>query len=214
MYGVLPHHEERRVTEKTLWHASPVGVMGSQEVDQARTEMMRALTPHTLKDWNVPAGRLEWSCWRTAAHVAHDLLAYAGQLAARPDNAYLPFDLTVRPGTKPRDVLEVVAAAGGLLSSAVSTAGPQVRGWHWGPTDPTGFAALGVNEILVHTYDIVEGLQVTWLPPSSLCTAVLQRLFPDAPAGNPVDVLLWCTGRAPLNDRPWRTSWKPKAAVD
>ncbi|GAA2515436.1 maleylpyruvate isomerase N-terminal domain-containing protein [Winogradskya humida] len=188
--------------------------MGSQDVDQAMAAMMRALTPHLIRDWNVPAGRLEWSCWQTAAHVAHDLMAYAGQLTARPANAYLPFDLTVRQGTPPRDVLEVVAASGGLLSSAVRTADPQARGWHWGPTDPAGFAALGVNEILMHTHDIAEGLEVTWQPPSALCAAVLQRLFPDAPAGNPVEVLLWCTGRAPLNDRPRRTTWILKAAVD
>jgi hypothetical protein len=27
------------------------------------------------------------------------------------------------------------------------------RAWHWGPTDPSGFAALGVNETLMHTYE-------------------------------------------------------------
>jgi hypothetical protein len=186
---------------------------GSPDVDLALAEMMRALTPHTPRDWDVPAGRLTWSCWRTAAHVAHDLLAYAGQLTAGPDDAYLPFDLLVRSGTEPRGVLDVVAAAGGLLSGAVGAAGPRARGWHWGPTDRTGFAALGVNEILMHTYDIADGLQVAWRPPSALCATVLRRLFPDAPAGNPVEVLLWCTGREPLGDRPRRPSWQPVAAV-
>jgi len=66
--------------------------MGSRDVDAAVAEMVRVLGPHTSRDWHVRAGSLTWSCWTTAAHVAHDLLAYAGQVAARPTSAYLPFD--------------------------------------------------------------------------------------------------------------------------
>ncbi|WP_216592482.1 hypothetical protein [Verrucosispora sioxanthis] len=176
--------------------------MDGGEVDQAVAEMVRALTPHVSRDWREHrAGTLEWSCWTTAAHVAHDLLAYAGQVAARPDEAYLPFDLVVRDDAAPRDVLAVVTACGRLL------------GWHWGATDPGGFAALGVNETLVHTWDIAQGLGIDWRPPAELCAAVLARLFPQAPAGDPVDVLLWCTGRAELAGHPRVTSWVLKAAV-
>jgi hypothetical protein len=176
--------------------------------------MTDVLSPHVMRDWDVAAGSLEWSCWQTAAHVAHDLLAYAGQLAVGATDSYLPFDLKVRPGTAPRDVLQIVTAAGGLLSSAITTAAPGARGWHWGPTDPSGFAALGVNEVLIHTHDITEGLEVSWSPPAMLCSRVLERLFPDAPDGDPAEVLLWCTGRAALGDRPRRVSWILKAAVD
>lgn len=42
-------------------------------VEQAVTEMVRVLSPHDLMDWQVPAGSLNWSCWMTAAHVAHDV---------------------------------------------------------------------------------------------------------------------------------------------
>jgi hypothetical protein len=52
--------------------------VGSHDVDQAVAEMMRVLSPHEAQDWQVRAGSLDWSCWQTAAHVAHDLLAYAG----------------------------------------------------------------------------------------------------------------------------------------
>src|SRR6185436_11494568 len=111
-----------------------------------------------------PAGSLEWSCWETAAHVAHDLLAYAGQVTARASAGYLPFDLVIAPGAAPREVLEVVAACGRLLSSAVANAGPGPVAWHWGMSDAAGFAAMGVAETLVHTYDITQGLGVEWLP--------------------------------------------------
>jgi hypothetical protein len=149
-------------------------------------EMVRVLAPYESADWRCPAGALHWSCWTTAAHVAHDLLAYAGQLAARPDDAYLPFDLVVRHDASPRDLLRIVTGCGRLLSNALDASESTVRGWHWGPTDPSGFAAMGVNETLVHTYDITQGLEISWLPPESLCRAVLARLFPDAPAGDPV----------------------------
>jgi hypothetical protein len=187
--------------------------MGSGDVDQAVGEMLRVLAPYGSRDWQCRAGTLEWSCWTTAAHVAHDLLAYAGQIAARPQGAYLPFDLVVRDDAAPEDVLHLAAGCGRLLSDALSRAEPTARGWHWGPTDPSGFAALGVNETLVHTCDIAQGLGISWRPPPALCAAVLARLFPDAPAGDPVEVLLWSTGRADPDGRPRVTSWVMKAAI-
>lgn len=94
----------------------------------------------------------------TAVPLPHDLLAYAGQVAARPDSAYLPFDLIVREDASPRDLLRTVAGCWRLLSNALAASEPTARTWHWGPTDLSGFTALGVNEMLVHTYDVIEGL--------------------------------------------------------
>jgi hypothetical protein len=185
----------------------------SDDVDAAVDEMTRVLRPHVLADWTVAAGSLEWTCWTTAAHVAHDLLAYAGQLAGRPTTRYLPFDLMIAADASPEDVLDVVVACGTLLSRAIATADPTDRGWHWGPCDPTGFAAMGVAETVLHTFDITQGLGVAWVAPPELCAAVLGRLFPDAPAGDPVPVLLWSTGRGDLDGHSRLTSWTWKAAV-
>ncbi|MFD3549383.1 maleylpyruvate isomerase N-terminal domain-containing protein [Streptomyces sp. NPDC058655] len=190
-----------------------MGYLDERDVDKAVAEMVRVLGAHGTEDWSVPAGSLEWSCWTTAAHIAHDLLAYAGQVAARPTDAYLPFDLAVHPGTAPREVLQVVTACAGLLSSALATADPELRAWHWGACDRAGFAGMGVAEVLLHTYDITQGLGVPWLPPAPLSAAVLHRLFPDSPPGDPTQVLLWCTGRGELDGRPRRTSWTWHAAV-
>src|SRR3954470_21584822 len=143
--------------------------VGGQDVEAAVAEMVAVLTPQEEVDWHARAGSLEWSCWTTAAHVAHDLLAYAGQVAGRPDSAYLPFDLVVHGDASPRDLLRIVTGCGRLLSNALSASDPAVRAWHWGPTDPSGFAALGVNETLMHTHDIAEGLGIGWRPPESLC---------------------------------------------
>ncbi|NYH41009.1 hypothetical protein HNR22_000736 [Micromonospora jinlongensis] len=181
---------------------------------EAADEMTRVLHPHHERDWSVPAGTLTWSCWTTAAHVAHDLLAYAGQVSASPKDSYLPYDLRVSPDAGPAQTLTVVRACAGLLATAVDAAPTDARAWHWGPCDPAGFAAMGVAETLLHTHDITLGLGVPWQPPRRLSTVVLRRLFPDAPDGAAPEVLLWMTGRGDLPGRARRTSWVWRAAVD
>ncbi|GIF01905.1 maleylpyruvate isomerase N-terminal domain-containing protein [Paractinoplanes rishiriensis] len=188
------------------------GVTG-RDVERAGAEMVRVLAPHVERDWDVPAGGLDWSCWQTAAHVAHDLAAYAGQFAARAGDAYLPYDLEVRAGTPPAQVLRVIEGCGRMLSDVVSAAPAGARAWHWGPTDAAGFAAMGVSETLVHTWDVTRGLAIDWEPPAGLAAAVLARLFPNAPEAAPGAALLWCTGRIALPDRPRLTSWVMKAAA-
>ncbi len=80
------------------------------------------------RDWTtVRAGRLDWSCRDTAVHVAGDLISYAGQLAGRAQDAYVPFDITLDgggDGLDPADnggVLQVIATTGALLAAAVRT---------------------------------------------------------------------------------------------
>jgi hypothetical protein len=188
--------------------------MDGSDVRRAAAAGVDALTPNTGRDWReITAGGLTWSCWTTAAHIAHDLVAYAGQVAAQPDDAYLPYDLSIHDSATPSAVLAVIRAAAGILASTVDTASSQARAWHWGSCDPGGFAAMGVAEILLHTVDITRGLAVPWSPPVDLCGAVLARLFPDAPPGDPAAVLLWCTGRGDLPGRDRLTHWVWKAAL-
>ncbi|MGK4584160.1 hypothetical protein [Kitasatospora sp. HPMI-4] len=188
-----------------------------RDLGEAVTEALHALGALTARDWRAPAGPperpMEWTCLETAAHIAHDLLAYAGQVAALPGDRYLPFDLTVSPSAAPAEVLQVIRVCGGLLGSALATAGPETRAWHYGPCDPSGFAAMGIAETLLHTHDITVGLGVPWSPPARLCDAVLGRLFPQAPSGDPARMLLWCTGRADLPGLPRRTAWVWQAAL-
>ncbi|WP_223856163.1 MULTISPECIES: maleylpyruvate isomerase N-terminal domain-containing protein [Streptomyces] len=184
------------------------------DVERAAAGMVSALSPHGGRDWTVRAGSLDWTCRTTAAHVAHDLFAYAAQVAALPADGYLPLDLHVRPSAPPAEALRAVTASARLLSTAVDAAAPDARAWHWGPCDPAGFAAMGVAEVLLHTYDIAQGLGLDWRPPADLSALVLARLFPDAPADAPrPDALLWSAGRTALPDRPRRTTWTWQAAL-
>jgi hypothetical protein len=166
--------------------------MGGQDVEQAIAGMARGLTPYESADWRCRAGTLDWSCWTTAARVAHDLLAYAGQLAARPDDAYLPFDLKVRDDAAPRDLLRLVTASSRPLSNALAASEPTARAWHWGLTDPSGFAALRVNETLMHTFDITAGLGSPASAGGSLQGRACPAL-PRSPGGRP------CPRTAPVH---------------
>jgi len=193
------------------WKPEPVAttadLMSANDVEHALTAMTSTLRPLVNADWTVPAGDLEWSCWQTAAHVAHDLLAYAGQVTAGPRKAYLPLDLQVRPDSSPSQLLEVIDTSASLLALALRSASPEARAWHFGLTDPSGFATMGVNELVVHTWDIARGLGVEYEPPEHLARKVLARLWTGAPQGAAAQVLLWCNGRVALPDHPREGDW-------
>ncbi|MFJ5534302.1 GNAT family N-acetyltransferase [Streptomyces sp. NPDC093261] len=187
--------------------------MGGEQVAEALASGAELLRRATDRDWEgVKAGRLEWSCRRTAEHLAGALLAYAGQLAGRPQDAYVPFGLTLDEGTDETGVLEVIETTGALLSAAVRTTPRQVRAFHPYPfhsANRGGFAAMGVAEVLLHTHDIAEGLGLAYEPPAELCEDVLSRIFPQVPPGPaPWPTLLWATGRGDLPGRAPVTEWR------
>jgi hypothetical protein len=173
--------------------------------------------------WASQAGPLEWDCWETVEHIADCLFAYATQLTpATPEGGYIPIAMTSsRPGGADSAIhvdrekgsaslLQALEACGALLVAMITTASPDTRAWHpYGTSDPEGFAAMGVAEILVHGNDAAKGLGVPWDPPADLCARVLTRLFPDTPADAlPWAALLWATGRADLPERPRLNDWR------
>lgn len=187
----------------------------ASDIQQAVETMTSLLVPAADADWTVPAGDLEWSCWQTAAHVAHDLLAYACQLTAGAQDSYLPLDLVVRPGASPAQVLQAVESSAALLRLTLVDAGPRNRAWHFGLTDPSGFATMGVNELIVHTWDVARGLGLDYEPPDGLAQKVLDRLWTRAPQGPAGQVLLWCTGRVSLPGHPRVGDWvTPEPALN
>ncbi|MFE9683088.1 GNAT family N-acetyltransferase [Streptomyces sp. NPDC006285] len=188
--------------------------MGGDQVEEAVSGAVAVLRGATDRDWGVRAGRLEWSCRRTAEHIASDLVSYAGQLAGRPTDRYVPFDISFDECEGPEDVLQVVEATGVLLAAAVRTTPREVRAYHPYPfrsADREGFAAMGVTEVLVHTHDVAEGLGIAYEPPAALCADVLTRIFPHVrpePGPDHWRTLLWATGRGELPGRAPLTSWQ------
>lgn len=196
----------------------PTGTMGpmdAAEVDRVADAAVRALRPHTRRDWSAPAGPVTWSCRDTLVHVADDMFGYACQVAAEPEDDYPPFEITVAPETGPGGILDVVTAGAALLAAAVRTASPRARGWHpFGTSDAAGFAAMGVVELLVHTDDIARGLGVGWTPPPGAAAAALRRLWPEVePGRDPDTTLLHVTGRAPLDGVPAPGQWRWDSSV-
>jgi hypothetical protein len=180
----------------------------------AVAETQRALRPRVDADWNVPAPDLGWSCWKTGVHIADCLVFYASQIIDQPAEGYVPFEITMLSDAKPEGLLRTIAVSGAILERTVAAASPGDRGYHvYGLSDAEGFAAMGVVETLVHTYDIAAGLGLDWRPPAELCAPALGRLFPEAPPGDPSAVLLWCTGRDVLGDRPRQADWRWDATV-
>ncbi|MPY63029.1 GNAT family N-acetyltransferase [Streptomyces spongiae] len=187
--------------------------MGGDQVQEAVGHALTLLRTAVDRDWEgTKAGRLEWSCRETAVHIASTHLAYAGQLAGRATEAWVPFELVMDDGTDTADVLDVIGTTGTLLAATVRTTPRDVRAFHPYPfraADREGFAAMGVTEVLLHTHDIAEGLGLPYEPPADLCQDVLTRLFPNVrPGPEPWPTLLWATGRRDLPGRAPVTEWR------
>jgi len=179
--------------------------------DAAR-DCTRALTRYADRDWTaVSAADLEWSCWATAHHIVDDLYFYAGQVIYGRSEGYFCTELAFDDSADPPRAIEALGIHAELLRRITATADPGTRAYHtYGVSDPEGFAAMGIVEALIHTYDMVRGMSAddSWRPSPELAAAVLDRLFPDAPAGDSVDVLLYSCGRTALGDRPRLHEWR------
>ncbi|AEW92586.1 MULTISPECIES: maleylpyruvate isomerase N-terminal domain-containing protein [Streptomycetaceae] len=203
--------------------AAPAPVT-ADDLDLVVRLAVAALREAPPEAWDREAGSLEWDCWETVEHLADDLFAYAAQLGPQepPLDGEVPFVWeSRRPGgpanavhadraAGPAGLLRVLEASGALLAAMVRTRPPRVRAYHvFGVSDPEGFAAMGIVETLVHTYDLAQGLGLGWNPPAGVCARVLARLFPDAPrTTDPWPTLLWATGRGELPGRPRLTTWR------
>ncbi len=142
-------------------------------------------------------------------HVASCLAWYAHDLAAGPRESTGFTPSWSEAATYPQLVRELGVAAE-VLARVIDAAPPGARGWHpWGSPDPSGFAAIGSAELLVHAADVAVALGLDWFPPAALAAGLRARLFPWAPDDvDPWTAVLWATGRADLPGRPRVTSWR------
>jgi hypothetical protein len=198
--------------------------MIADDVRRAGDLARETLAAATHLDWQAPAGGLEWTCWETVEHMADDLFAYAAQLGpATPSTAtHVPIGwmrrrpggpaltIFVEPASGAAGLLEVLETCTSLLAAMVEVTPPDRLSFHsYGPSDASGFAAMGVVEVLAHMHDVALGLDLTWTPPADLCAGALRRLFPAAPPGDdPWRTLLWATGRADLPGHPHQSHWQ------
>jgi hypothetical protein len=197
--------------------------MISDDVVRAVSLARDTLAPAAHLDWHVPAGSLEWSCWETVEHMSDDLFAYAAQLGPSEPSltTHVPFGwqrrreggppltVFVDPAEGPAGLLQVFETCGAMLAAMVSVVPLSRRSFHvYGVSDASGFAAMGVVEVLAHMHDVAAGLGLEWSPPADLCERALRRLFPTVPLdGEPWPTLRWATGRGELPGLPAQASW-------
>jgi hypothetical protein len=182
------------------------------DLPAAASASVAALAGYTDRDWQqVPAADLEWSCWKTTLHIVDCLYFYTMQVVYSPPDGYLCTELDLDDSASPLRLLTALTVHAELLHRITRSADPGGRAHHvYGASDPAGFAAMGVVETLIHTYDLVRGLNPAdqWRPPAPLAEPVIARLFPHAPTGDPTEVLLYCCGRAALGTMPRQTQWR------
>ena len=196
------------------------------DVRAAGAWLAERIAGHDVAAFDAQAGPVRWSCWTTTEHVVDDLVAYALQLAALPRLAYVPLVgprgedeiAHVDRATGTAGLVEAVVGGAELLATLAETRPADVRAYHpYGLSDPEGFAAMGVVEVLVHGHDVLLGL--TGDPtsfPDGVAARALDRLFPDVHVEATEDadrVLLWATGRDELPGRPRRTRWRWDSTV-
>lgn len=196
-----------------------MGAMGNGSDDAAfAAEDFSALTELVLtawasavaRDWSVPAGTLEWSCFDTADHTIDCVFSYALFFASGAQHAYPPFgELHALPGATPADLVEGLRAVTSMLHAVIVAAPANTRsimfsrrGLLGGPND---FAARGAHEMIVHAHDVCTGLGVALEPPRDICRRLRDhtRDWPIGPEIEPTEDpwsdLLERSGRARLS---------------
>ena len=189
--------------------------MGPEDVRAAAAVCREELSGLVDLDWSMRAGDLDWSCRQTLEHIPSAQIFYASHLALAAKEM-LPM---ARGGEDQLNVAELLLSVevnAAILEHVLRAAPASTRAFHpAGMADASGFAAMGCDEILIHTADIASGFGIDFHPPEDLCSRVLARLFPWAPTdvGN-WESLLWANGRIALpglepQDENWRWHCAP-----
>lgn len=166
------------------------------------------LTGLSGADWSLPVPDLDMTVAEAVAHAAEVCLWYAIDLAAAGDELE-SVEHHVQPHGASEDLIGIVRAYGAVVAAVVDAAPASARGFHpMGAADPSGFAAMACDEMLVHTDDAARGLGALFEPSPNIAEPVLRRLFPwVTPVTDPWAQLKWANGRIPLDDQPKLAGW-------
>ena len=148
------------------------------------------------RDWSARVPGLDFTVASVTAHAAQGPLWYALDLVGGPHDE-AAFEIGVRSDADPHALLRSLRGAAHLCASTVDALPASARGFHpMGAADPSGFAAMACDEILVHTHDAATGLGEDFQPDRELAARVLARLFPwHSPGRDAWESLLWAHAR-------------------
>ena len=194
--------------------------VGPEDVRAAAAVCRDALSGLVDLDWSIRAGPLDWSCRRTLEHIPSAQLFYASHLALQAKES-LPRVSGGGDQLTVADVLLTVEIDASILEHVLRAAPTSARAYHpAGMADPSGFAGMSCDEILIHTADIAGGFGIDFQAPEEICAKVLARLFPWAPTDvSAWDSLRWANGRLALSgvtppDVNWRWHCAPLSEWD
>lgn len=159
-------------------------------------------------DWTAPVPDLEFSVAGIVAHAAEGCLWYAIDLAAGGTDLE-SVEHRVTTDVPNRDLIETLRSYAGVVAAVIGASPDSARGFHpMGTADPSGFAAMACDEMLIHTDDAARGLGLVFRPPDELARSVLRRLFPWVPPTDDAwDRLRWANGRIPFGEQGRLTRW-------
>lgn len=183
--------------------------MDDADVLAAADQCERYLAATVDADWTERIPDMDWTVAHAVAHTAEGPLWYAFLLSAG-DAEVSTIELRIKPDSPPADLIATLMAAARVVARVIAASSPSSRGFHpWGIADPSGFAAMACDEMLIHTDDAARGLGRAFEPDLALCARVLTRLFPDAPTDVPPwDGLRWANGRIGLPGLPRQKRWR------
>lgn len=183
--------------------------MDAADVLAAADHCERFLLMVVEDDWSGRIPDMDWTVAQAIGHAAEAPLWYAIDLSAGGAEVNT-VELSVKPDSPQADLIATLALGVRVLTGVLAASSPSSRGLHgWGMADPSGYAAMACDELLIHTDDAARGLGRVFEPESALCAQVLARLFPDAPTDvSPWDGLRWANGRIALPGLPRRQTWR------
>lgn len=159
-------------------------------------------------DWDVPVPDLDLTVAGVVAHAAEGCLWYAIDLAAQGADLRA-VEHRVKVDEPNKDLVDTMRSYARVVAAVIENTPDSTRGFHpMGAADPSGFAAMTCDELLIHTDDAARGLNLSFCPPGDLALAVLQRLFPWVePTGDAWDLLRWANGRIALGEHERLSEW-------
>lgn len=166
------------------------------------------LAEHAEADWTVPVPDLEMTVAGAVAHISEGCIWYAIDLAAGGKDLD-PVEHRVKIVDSNVELIDTLRTYATVAAAVIEASPHTARGFHpMGAADPSGFAAMACDEMLIHTDDAARGLETRFAPPPDLADRVLRRLFPwVAPGPDPWAQLRWANGRIELDGQDRLSGW-------
>ena len=188
--------------------------MTGDDVRVAAELCRQLLEPALNADWSAPVPDLDFTVTGVIGHAAQAALWYPIDMWSGPENA--SFEVKILDDTGNVRVLASLLGASQVMAAALDAAPPTLRGFHpFGSPDPSGFAAMTCDELLVHGRDAAQGLGREFGGDARLASSILARLYPWHSVGagdDPWQVLLWANGRVSLPGREDQRRWRWQCA--